>query len=127
MQRDRAFRVPMVTLQGTPTTRQPGVLNVPTSPIKNRGVWIQIISRVVAAAVGGYALSSLAAVCFSIVLPMARAEAVLVGTMASFVIYVSVILWVFSAPSAARAWAGLVLCAALLGMLIAVHKVGTML
>ena len=127
MQRDRLFEIPMVTLQGTLATRQHFSLNLPTGPIKKGGAWMQIISRVVAAAVGGYALSSLVAIGFSIVLPMARSEAVHVGTMASFVMYVSVILWVFSTASAGRAWAGLFLCAVLLGTLIAVHQVGTLL
>ena len=79
----------------------------------------------VAAAIGGYALSSLAAMCLSIVLPMARSEAVLTGTMASFVVYVCMVLWAFSASSAWRAWAGLALCAVLLGMPLVIHQAGT--
>ncbi len=72
------------------------------------------LSRVAAAAVGGYALSATAAVGLALVLPVPRADAVLTGTMLSFIVYVCAVLWVFSAASATRAWTGLVLSAALL-------------
>lgn len=86
---------------------------------------LEVLSRVVAAVIGGYALSAATAICLALLLPMARAEAVLAGTMLSFVIYVSAALWVFAAASATRAWIGLVLSAALLGtsLLVFGHRV----
>ena len=65
----------------------------------------EVASRVTAAVGGGYAVSAGAAVSLSLLLPMPRAEAVLTGTMASFVIYLLAALWAFSAASAVRAWA----------------------
>ena len=75
---------------------------------------LDILSRVAAAVVGGYAVSAMAAICLALLLPMPRADAVLTGAMASFVVYVCAVLWVFSAATAARAWIGLILSAALL-------------
>lgn len=76
---------------------------------------VEIGSRVVAAALGGYALSAATAACLALVLPMARSEAVLTGTMVSFVVYVCAVLWVFAASSARRAWLGLVVPVVVLG------------
>ena len=114
----------MVTPQATPATRRPDARDSPTGSTGSGGAWIHVTSRVAAAAVGGYALSSLTAVCLSRLLPMARSEAVLTGTMASFAVYVCVVLWVFSASSARRAWAGLVLSAALPGAALLAHRIG---
>lgn len=85
---------------------------------------MDIVSRVAAAAVGGYALSSAAAVCLALLLPMLRSEAVLAGTMASFVVYVCAVLWVFAASSATHAWAGLILFAGLLGASLLIVRLG---
>ena len=81
---------------------------------------IDILSRIAAAVVGGYALSAATAVCLALLLPMMRSEAVLTGTMVSFVVYVCVAIWVFAASSAGRAWIGLLLCAGLLGGVVLV-------
>lgn len=77
--------------------------------------WMEIASRAVAAAVGGYALSSATAVCLALALPIARSEAVLVGIMTSFIVYICAVLWVFAAASARRAWIGLAVPTAILG------------
>lgn len=73
--------------------------------------WSNVLSRVLAAAVGGYALSAMCAASLSRALPMMmsmdRSEAVLVGTMMSFAIYVAAIIWVFSTSGARGAWVGL--------------------
>lgn len=66
-----------------------------------------IASRVVAAALGGYVLSALCAVALAVFLPLARPEAVLTGTMLSFIVYTGAVIWVFAAASAIRAWIGL--------------------
>ncbi|EHL97728.1 hypothetical protein HMPREF9946_03978 [Acetobacteraceae bacterium AT-5844] len=73
-----------------------------------------ILFRVVAAIGGGYAVAALFTSLLSLSLPMPRAEAVMTATMASFAIYAGVIVWVFAASSALRAWAGMAVTALLL-------------
>ncbi len=69
-----------------------------------------LISRIVAAILGGYALAALASVA-ALALPMSKPQAVLTGMLASFLIYTGAVIWVFAARSARRAWAGLLLAA----------------
>ncbi|OZI58640.1 DUF3649 domain-containing protein [Bordetella genomosp. 1] len=61
-------------------------------------------SRVVAAAVGGYALASALSVLLALLLPLPRAQAVLAASMLGFVWYVAAIMVAFSVRSATRAW-----------------------
>lgn len=69
-----------------------------------------LISRIVAAILGGYALAALASVA-ALALPMSRPQAVLTGMLASFLIYTGAVIWVFAVRSARRAWGGLLLAA----------------
>ncbi len=71
-------------------------------------------ARACAAIFGGYALAAALTALLSLALPMARADAVLSATLLSFAAYTGAVLWVFAARSAARAWLGLLLPAALL-------------
>ncbi|RDI06596.1 DUF3649 domain-containing protein [Comamonas sp. AG1104] len=66
-----------------------------------------VASRVVAAALGGYALASAATVLLALLWPVPRAQGVLWATMLSFAIYTVAVIWVFCARSATRAWAGM--------------------
>jgi len=72
-----------------------------------------VASRVLAAAIGGYALISALAVLLALPLswwwPMARGQAVLITTYIGFLLYVPVVLWVFHTRSAVRAWGWLLL------------------
>ncbi len=68
---------------------------------------LQIASRTAAAILGGYVLAALSAAALPLVLPGARADTVLIGTMLSFVIYVCAALWAFAARSGGSAWLGL--------------------
>ena len=68
-----------------------------------------VLSRTVAAVGGGYALAALLAMECAVALPMARLDAVLVGMMLGLLAFAGVVIWVFAARSAARAWAGLLL------------------
>lgn len=68
-----------------------------------------VASRVVAAAVGGYALTSAATVLMALVWPAPRAQAVLWATMLSFTVYTVAVIWAFTARSATRAWCGMLL------------------
>jgi len=77
-----------------------------------------VASRAVAAIGGGYALGGLSAAVLALWLPTTPAEAALTGTLASFVVYVCAVMWVFAARTASRAWIGLAVPAALLGVLL---------
>ncbi|MCO6417751.1 DUF3649 domain-containing protein [Siccirubricoccus sp. KC 17139] len=76
--------------------------------------WPGVLSRILAAVVGGYALGALVAIACALLLPFARSEAVITGMMLSFAAYAGAVLWAFAARSAWRAWAGLLLPALLL-------------
>lgn len=69
-----------------------------------------LVSRIVAAVFGGYALAALTSVA-ALALPMSKPQAVLAGMLASFLIYAGAVIWVFAARSARRAWAGLLAAA----------------
>jgi hypothetical protein len=63
-----------------------------------------IVSRLLAAVLGGYALASAVAVLLAAVLPIPRAEAALAGMQWSFVAHVAVAIWAFSPVSLLRMW-----------------------
>lgn len=71
-------------------------------------------SRIAAAVAGGYALAAATAIFLASVLPASRAEGVIAGMQLSFVVYTAAVVWAFSPISLARAWAGLLLPAAVL-------------
>ena len=75
------------------------------------GAAAPLMSRIVAAVFGGYALAALTSVA-TLALPMSRPEAVLTGMLLSFVVYALAVVWVFAVRSATRAWAGLLVAAA---------------
>lgn len=79
-----------------------------------------LLSRIVAALFGGYALAALASVA-ALALPMSKPQAVLTGMLASFAIYTGAVIWVFAVRSALKAWAGLIIVAA--PLLLAVWSV----
>lgn len=78
------------------------------------GYRLAVASRAIAAIGGGYALSALAAVAMALYLPLHRAEAVITGTLASFVLYTGAVMWAFAARSAWGAWGGLAIPSLLL-------------
>lgn len=71
----------------------------------------RVASRVLAAAVGGYGLTSLITADLALLLSrtssLGPAGGVLAATLASFLILTVIVLGVFAARSAARAWLGL--------------------
>lgn len=87
--------------------------------------WASVLSRVLAASVGGYALTALAmttlAAALPLVSPASNADGVLSATLLSFAVYTGIAIWVFSVRSATRAWLGLGLvalpCAAALALI----------
>jgi len=80
-----------------------------------------VASRVLAAAIGGYALIAALAVLLALPLswwwPMPRGQAVLITTYIGFLAYVPVLLWVFHTRSAMRAWGWLSLWTALASLM----------
>lgn len=68
--------------------------------------WWPVISRILAAIVGGYAFSYAFTAALARLLPLAAADAVIVATLPAFVIYTGAMLWAFAARSAWRAWLG---------------------
>jgi hypothetical protein len=90
------------------------VIPKPSSATTER---LSVASRIAAATAGGYALANVVGVFLSRVLPMARADAVLTMTIASFALYAGAIIWTFAARSARVAWLGLLVPIALCGAL----------
>ncbi|WP_253700214.1 DUF3649 domain-containing protein [Cupriavidus pauculus] len=84
------------------------------------GYRMAIASRAMAAILGGYAVAALATGCLSLVLSqwvgMSRPEAVVTSTLLSFLWFALAVVWVFAADSAWRAWIGLIVPAAVLGL-----------
>ena len=74
-----------------------------------------LLSRVLAAIFGGYALTSGVAVLLSAVLPLSRVEAVQTATLSAFVMYTGAVIWVFAVQDLRRAWLGMLLPAILCG------------
>ena len=69
-----------------------------------------LVSRILAALLGGYALAALISVA-ALALPLDKPQAVLTGMQSSFLIYACAVIWVFAARSALRAWTGLAVVA----------------
>lgn len=78
---------------------------------------LQVLSRIVAATVGGYALASAVTVLLTLLWPASKSQAVLATNMLSFVWYTIAVMWVFSTKSATRAWVGMVLPTAMIALL----------
>lgn len=70
-----------------------------------------IFSRVMAAILGGYVASNVAIIFLGYFLPFAfgasKAQSLYAGMSVSFIVYLLVAIWVFSARSAGKAWAWL--------------------
>lgn len=65
-----------------------------------------IFSRVIAAIFGGYWVASVAAIVLASLLDGAQADRVLTAMLASYLIYCAVVIWVFAAKTAGKAWLG---------------------
>lgn len=73
----------------------------PTRPLPQ---WGDIALRVGAAVLGGYGLTYAFTAALARLLPVARADAVVIATLLSFAVYTTAVLWAFAAASAWRAW-----------------------
>lgn len=72
----------------------------------------RVASRVLAAVVGGYALTSAVTVLLALLWPLPKAEAVLASSMLSFALYAGVLVWIFAARRLRVVWLGLILATA---------------
>jgi len=68
-----------------------------------------VVSRILAALLGGYLFTYAFTAALARLLPLGKADAVVVATLPAFLIYTLAILWAFGCRSARRAWAGLAL------------------
>lgn len=68
-----------------------------------------VVSRIVAAILGGYAFTYAFTAALARLLPMDKNDAVIVATLPAFLIYTLAILWAFGCRSVGKVWAGLVL------------------
>lgn len=75
-----------------------------TLPLRYR---LAVASRVLAAALGGYAVAAASTRLLSLTWPAPPSQAVMWASMLSFVIWAVAVLWVFATRSAWRAWWGL--------------------
>jgi hypothetical protein len=70
-----------------------------------------VLSRCVAAAVGGYAVVTLLHLAMIAVLPWDNYKSLLFSSQTGYLYYTGVIIWVFAARTARRAWLGLAVVA----------------
>ena len=78
---------------------------------------LTILSRTLAAALGGYALTAAFAGALSLALAQAmpRVDAVLTATMLAWLVYAAAVAWVFYARTSWGAWLGMLAPAAAMG------------
>ena len=79
---------------------------------------VSIVSRIVAAVGGSYTVVWLMTAAAALALPGSRRDAVLAATMASFLAWAIIVMAVFHARSATRAWAWLIGAAVPLGLIV---------
>lgn len=71
-----------------------------------------VVSRIVAAALGGYLIVTLLHVAFIVVLPSELHQSLLFASQTGYLWWTGLIIWCFAVRSATRAWAGLAVLAA---------------
>jgi len=77
---------------------------------------LAVISRSLAALLGGYLLASMVSICVALLAPMPQVDATLTGLLLSFVFYLLAFIWCFACRSAWRAWLGVLLPSLVLAM-----------
>lgn len=76
-----------------------------------------VLSRIIAAVVGGYAFSTMVILILTYLLPLPQKDALMLSTMLSYIIYLLTIIWVFSVKTVRTAWIGMIASTGLLGAL----------
>ena len=59
--------------------------------------WLPLVSRILAALFGGYALAALCSIA-ALALPIDGRQAVFTGMLASFLLYAGAVVWAWSSP-----------------------------
>ena len=67
-----------------------------------------VFSRVIAGFIGGYILTAYITMVLAQVLPMSRADAVVLASLLSYIWFCIAIIWVFAVKSALKAWLGII-------------------
>jgi hypothetical protein len=75
-----------------------------------------VFSRMLAAALGGYALMIIFDAAFTFLMPIEQRTAFLYAVQAGFLVYTLAIIWAFAARTATKAWLGLLTTAAPLAL-----------
>jgi len=83
---------------------------------------LNVLSRVLAAAIGGYALAAVATACLSVVLPLPRADAAFLATLLSFFVHACVVIWAFAVRSSMHVWIGITGAIAVLALVAIVTR-----
>ncbi|KQM72835.1 PepSY domain-containing protein [Xylophilus sp. Leaf220] len=87
-----------------------------------------VVSRVAAAAVGGYALVSASTAALAVALPrltaVSPADGVLIASLLGFALYTGAAVWTFGARSPGRAWTGLTLISSVALLITLLLKTG---
>lgn len=76
-----------------------------------------LLTRILAAVLGGYALAHTLPVMLFSLLPVARSDAALWAAQLSFLVFACAIIWVFAVRTALRAWVGLAVPSVVCGLL----------
>lgn len=83
-----------------------------------------MLSRIAAAFVGGYGVSSLLTAVLTRTLPLPAVDAVLTATMSSFIVYAAIVMAILHCRTVARAWIRLAAAAAPLALLLMILPSG---
>lgn len=98
-----------------------GALRVCGALTKNFQRPLEIVARVLAAALGGYAVTSLLTIALPLILTLVgcnQAQALLGTATVSFLVWTAIVMAVFHARTASRAWLTLTISGALLFAII---------
>ena len=87
-----------------------------------------VFARALAAIAGGYALAAgvMAALALALKSSAPREEVIMLATLPSFLVWAGAIVWVFSARTAWRAWAGVTIPGAVIAVAVWVSRSGGM-
>lgn len=90
--------------------------------LRNQGA---VISRILAASLGGYVLTNTAAVLIAFLLPMPKVQSVATMMLGSFALFSAIVIWVYATASLRRVWLimGPAIVISLL-IIIAMHMTG---
>lgn len=80
-------------------------------PVVDAAYRWSVVSRIVAAALGGYLIVSLLHMAFIVVLPAELHQSLLFASQTGYLYWTGLIIWCFATRSATRAWVGLAVLA----------------